>query len=216
MARTHYVKKAQKDQGLCMSPTCKHESREIKAGESYKHFSIRAYKGGRGTKKVYHSDCTVPRSHTTTSAQLGTIYDAQDDASKALGFLVADETSADTLREIAEGAAQGIREAGEMYGESADNMESGFGTSTYVSEEIREKADGCESWADEIEDAANDVEDFDEDEARTEAESEIEDNEYESDEDREAEIESLVDQKRQDWLDESVTKIEDAINNQPF
>jgi hypothetical protein len=215
MARTHYVKKAQKDQGSCMSPDCTHESREITVGMPYKHFSIRAYKGGRGTKKVYHSDCRVPQSHTTTSAQLGTIYDAQETASKLLSQFASDG-SVDDLRSIAQDAAQGIREAGEMYTESADNMESGFGTSTYISDEIREKGDGCESWADEIESAADDIEDFDEDAARGEAEDEYADEEFDTDEDRVNAVEESVESKRQDWSDEAVNAIEDALNNQPF
>jgi hypothetical protein len=216
MARTHIVKKAQKDQGRCMSPDCTHESREIVTGMSYKHFSIRSHKGGRGTKKVYHVDCHVPQSHRTTSAQLGMIYDAQEGATKALNSL-GNDCSVDDFRAIAEEAAQGIREAGEMYVESADNMESGFGTSTYVSDEIREKGEGCEGWADDIESAVDDIEDFDEDDATREAEAEVEDNEYDEDtDDRETEIESLIEDKRQTWFDEAVSTIEDAINNQPF
>jgi hypothetical protein len=215
MARTHTVKKAQKDQGRCMSPTCRHESREIKIGDSYKHFSIRAYKGGRGTKKVYHTDCHVPQSHRTTSAQLGMIYDAQETAQAELGNIGSDCT-ADDLRMIAEAAAQGIREAGEMYVESADNMESGFGTSTYISDEIREKGEGCESWADEIESAAQDIEDFDEDTVRSEVEGDHDAEDYGSEDEYEQAIEDDIESKRDEWFTEAVTAIEDAINDQPF
>ena len=215
MARTHIVKKAQKDQGRCQSPTCSHESREIKIGDSYKHFSIRAYKGGRGTKKVYHVDCHVPQSHRTTSAQLGMIYDAQEAAQAELSSIAAEDANADWFMQVAEAAAQGIREAGEMYVESADNMESGFGTSTYISDEIREKGEGCESWADEIESAAQDIEDFDEDDARQDAENEYADEEM-TDDERVNAVEESVESKRDDWFSEAQSAIEDAINNQPF
>jgi hypothetical protein len=215
MARTHIVQKAQKDQGSCQSPTCSHESREIKIGDSYKHFSIRAYKGGRGTKKVYHVDCHVPQSHRTTSAQLGMIYDAQETAQAELAAL--DNTATpDDFQAIAEAAAQGIREAGEMYVESADSMESGFGTSTYVSDEIREKGEGCESWADEIESAGQDIEEFDEDLARGEAEEENDAEDFDEESEREDAIESAIEDRRQTWFDEQVSAVEDAINNQPF
>jgi len=215
MARTHIVQKAQKDQGSCQSPTCSHESREIKIGDSYKHFSIRAYKGGRGTKKVYHVDCHVPQSHRTTSAQLGMIYDAQETAQAELAAL--DNTATpDDFQAIAEGAAQGIREAGEMYVESADNMESGFGTSTYISDEIREKGEGCEGWADEIESAAQDIEEFDEDLARGEAEEENDAEDFDEESERDDAIEEAIEDRRQTWFDEQVSAIEDAINNQPF
>jgi hypothetical protein len=213
MARTHVVKKAQKDQGRCMSPDCTHESREITVGMSYKHFSIRAYKGGRGTKKVYHVNCFVPASHRTTSAQLGMIYDAQEGAEKALASLAPEEADASTFESIAADAAQGIREAGEMYVESADNMESGFGTSTYISDEIREKGDGCESWADEIESV--DFEDFNEEDARSDAEGEYADEDMTDDERVDA-IEEAVESKRQDWFDEQVSNLENALHNQPF
>jgi hypothetical protein len=215
MARTHIVKKAQKDQGRCQSPTCSHESREIKIGDSYKHFSIRAYKGGRGTKKVYHVDCHVPQSHRTTSAQLGMIYDAQETAQAELVAL--DNTATpDDFQAIAEAAAQGIREAGEMYVESADNMESGFGTATSISDEIREKGEGCESWADEIESAGQDIEEFDEDLARGEAEEENDAEDFDEESEREDAIESAIEDRRQTWFDEQVSAVEDAINNQPF
>jgi hypothetical protein len=211
MARTHIVKKAQKDQGYCMSPTCSHEDKAIKVGDSYKHFTLRF-----GGKKVYHTDCNVPGSHTTASAQLGTIYDAQETASQALGSINAEDANADWFMEVAQAAADAIREAGEMYSESADNMESGFGTSTSISDEIREKGEGCESWADEIESAAQDIEDFDEDDARQDAENEHDAEDYEEESEREQAIEDEINTKRDDWFSEAVSAIEDAINNQPF
>ena len=69
-----------------------------------------------------------------------------------------------TLTDLAEavrGYAEGVREAGEGYGESADNIEEGFGHETYQSEEIREKSQACESLADELDSAADEIEGMD-------------------------------------------------------
>lgn len=220
MARTTYVEKARKAPGSCMSPTCSHAERTIAVGESYKHFSIRSHKGARGFKKVYHRDCSVPRSHTTTSSQLGTIYDAQDSGEQAIAALEADPENPESLREIASQVAEGIREAGEMYGESSDNIESGFGHSTYVSDELREKADGCENWADEVENL--DFEEYDPDdfEAFSEAPEQEKDESDEEFQARVEEHESKVEDEKQAhmeaWWEEQTSALEDAINNQPF
>lgn len=248
MARTTYVKKARKDQGLCMSPNCRAESREIKAGDPYKWFSIRSHRAGRGQRKQYHPQCPVPRSHTTTSAQLGTIYDAVEAAESEMASL--DSYEIGDLEVIGQAAAEGIREAGEMYGEGADNIESGFGHETYVSQELREKAEGCESWADEIEQV--DYDEFDEDDEpdeealRRETEVEVavemgvtnaaaldaadlldalntldlDTQEFEdtvNERVEEAMNENEPDEeKREEWWDEQKTKLQDALDNQPF
>jgi hypothetical protein len=140
-----------------------------------------------------------------SSPNLGAIADAQEDFYSATG----QAESVEDLRSAAEALAEAIREVGEAYTESADNMESGFGQSTYVSDEIREKADGCESWADEIESAASDLEDFDEDDARADAEVEAEDEE-------DADVDDLVEQKREEHLAEQLSNLESAAEAQPF
>lgn len=68
-----------------------------------------------------------------------------------------------------------IKPGGEVYRESAQNMEDGFGHETYQSAELNEKADALESAADEIESAALDLEEFDEDAARQEVLAEADD-----------------------------------------
>lgn len=207
MARTTYVKATRKDQGSCFSTQCKHPGEPIKKGDSYKWFSIRAYRGGRGMRKQYHADCTVPRSHTTTSNQLGTIYDAQDAADDALNALDQMEAVVEDFQQIAEECAAGIREAGEMYSEGSDNIESGFGHSTYVSDELREKADACESWADNLE--SLDFEDFDSDEVRAELETDAKD-------DPDLDVDEELESRRMAWFEDQAQRLQDAINDQPF
>lgn len=204
MARTIYVKKARKDQQPCMSPSCKHTSRAISAGMPYKHFSMKLTYGG--VRKVYHEDCHIPQSHRTTS-RMGEIYDAQEEAENAMPQ-EPDETG--TLETIASDFAQTVREVGEGYTESADNMEEGFGHSTFMSDELREKGESLEEWANDLE--SLDFEEFDEVEAREQArnDSDLED----GDEDT-PEVEEAVEEARSTWWEEQVEKLNSELGNCP-
>ena len=142
MARVHYVKKAQRDQGNCL--TC---GAPIMAGESYKWAKTRTHRGGTGWKKKWCSKHYPTRAQMTSSPHLATLYQAQDDAADAL----AECTSVADMQAAMQAAADGIREAAEGYRESAQNMESGFGPPTSMSEELESKADEIESYADDVE-----------------------------------------------------------------
>jgi len=136
MARTHFVKKSQK------ATRCLACGQEIPVGSSYQWFKMKTTYGG--IKKSYHTSCTIPPSHRTTS-RMGQIWDAQ----AALDLSAAEDF--DGLREQMEAFGQEIRQVAEEYSESADNMESGFGHATYQSDELRERAEALENWADEVE-----------------------------------------------------------------
>lgn len=58
-----------------------------------------------------------------------------------------------------ESAAESAREVGEEYEESASNMEEYFPSSSQV-DDIREKSENCDSWADALESAAGEVSDM--------------------------------------------------------
>jgi hypothetical protein len=116
----------------------------IEIGQSYKWFKMKTTYGG--IKRSYHPDCHIPPSHRTSS-RMGEIYDAQEALAADLGSA----ESFDAIREALEAFAATVREVGEGYEESAQNMEDGFGHETYQSQEIRERAEGLMSWADEIE-----------------------------------------------------------------
>lgn len=66
--RTNHVAKARKDQG-----TCSKCGQPIPKGATYKWL-----KGRYGPRRSYHASCVIPRSHTTGSAKLGQLWDAQD------------------------------------------------------------------------------------------------------------------------------------------
>ena len=57
--------------------------------------------------------------------------------------------------------AEIVREVASEYGESADNMEQAFTGGSSQIDEIREKQEALDGWADEIEQAASEFEDWD-------------------------------------------------------
>ena len=125
MARIHVVKRARKPQGNCMK--C---GTEIKVGDGYKWTAPRASKASRGWRKKICLRCEFRPSDTMSSPNLGAIADATQDFENALA-------SAETIEDMtaaAEALAEAIRDVGSNYEESADNMESGFGHSTYMSD----------------------------------------------------------------------------------
>lgn len=187
MARINRVKKARKPQGNCGK--C---GKAIEIGMAYIHWSNRATKAGRGWRRVRCTDreCFPRRSeYSTTSDKLAQLMDAQDDA----GNTIDNTAEISELEAALESAAEIARSVGEEYEESAQNIEDGFGHETYVSEEIREKAQACESWADALESAAQDLEEF-----------EDEQDEDEDDEEYEA--------RREEHFEEQRSKATDALS----
>lgn len=151
---------------------CEKCGTEITVGSPYKWIKPKSGPYG-GRMRVRCMTCPNWRpSETTSSAALSVLYGAQEAADDALGDWDAND-GADALREILTNLAEGVREAAEVYEESASNMEDGFGHETSLSAELREKAEALNSAADDIEGNADDIEDFDEDEATQEAESEV-------------------------------------------
>lgn len=171
-------------------------------------------------------------SETTGSAALSVLYGAQEAARDALDAWDPVD-GREALSEILTTLAEGVREAAEVYEESASSMEDGFGHETSLSAELREKADALNSAAYEIEFAAYDIEEFDESEAEHEADVEVAQVDEdavraetvtdwdeaaiaeaieEAKADREAEVQEAVDQKRDEWADEQRSKVEDAIS----
>lgn len=202
---------------------------EIKVGHPYKHVSPRSGPFG-GRKRVRCQQCPSWRpSELTGSEALRTLYAAQEAAEDALNNW--DRDDPEGLKEILTALADGVREAGEIYNESADNMEDGFGHETSISEELREKGEHLDGQADEIESAADDIEDWDEEEPRAEAEAdaladclidfeidgdpdleEAQDHEDWDDEVYEEKVLEFIDATREAWADEQIARVEEAIS----
>lgn len=136
--RINSVQKANKPQGKC--GRC---GKVIGKGDSY-----RWIKGRYGPRKVRCSNCRFRPSEMTSSDKLSRLYSAKECVEEAIGN---DFDSTDDIASELQDAANEAREVAEEYRESADNIESCFGSRTSQCDEIEEKADQCESWADALE-----------------------------------------------------------------
>ena len=172
VARVKSVGKARKDQGKCGG--C---DKPILAGDAYKWWTI----GFRSRYKNKRCEaCPVPPpSARESNEKIATIMAAEE------GFNPSNAACRDDLVSILEEAAENIRSAGEMWTESAEAMEQGFGHETEQSCEQQEKAEAAEAWADSIDEAAQNLDEEqgdDEDEnaylerLRDEAQSAFDDN----------------------------------------
>jgi hypothetical protein len=96
----------------------------------------------------------------TTSEKLATLYAANE----AVEDVIAGSPTCVSIAEALRQAAEEARQAGEMYQESAEAILEHFAESP-MADELEEKAQECESWADVLEDAAGNAdatEDLDE------------------------------------------------------
>lgn len=206
---------------------------EITVGSPYKWIQPKSGPYG-GRKRFRCAACpTWRQSETTSSGALAALYGAQEAADDALADW--DREDVDTLRTILTDAAEGAREAASVYRESAENMESGFGHATAISDELNEKADALDSEADDIEYVDIDEFEFDEDTARDEAETdaraeyvaELADNgavfdgdpathEAWDQDEYERRVEALIDEARDEardeWASDQEAKVSDAVS----
>lgn len=213
MARVTYVKaaKGRKDGRVRRCDKC---GTEIKPGDSYRWFANRI--GRSSQRKNFCATCPIRESDKTTSPHLQTIYAGQEAAEDALAVTDGELTLSD-IAEAVRGYAESLREASESYGESADNMEEGFGHETYQSQEIREKAEACESVADEVESIADEIENMDDPEA--DEDEFLADYEGETDEDDKPvdadEFAEHVQAKREERREAAMDRANEALGEMP-
>lgn len=213
MARVTYVKSA-KGRKDGRARKCSQCGTEILPGQSYKWFANRI--GRYSQRKDFCADCRIRPSMQTTSPHLQTIYAGQENAEDALAAGGNEMTLSD-IADAVRGYAEALREASESYGESADNMEDGFGHETANSQEIREKADECESIADTVEGAADEIESMDDPDA--EEDEFADDYEGETDEDDKPvnadEWAEHVQAKRDERREAAIDAANDALGEMP-
>jgi len=143
--------------------------------------------------------CVFRQSDLTSSDKLSRVYSAQEEAEDRLGAW--DGADADEARGILTDLAEAVREVGEEYQESADNIMESFPSGNSTSEECEEKASGLEDWADTCESAADDIEDFDEAGVEPEPDESKED---------------AVVRAREAWAEEVRSNVEGAIVECPL
>lgn len=144
MARIYYVKKARKARGACDS--C---GNEIEAGQGYKWVAVRPSGPRSSLEMRRHTTCPSWRPSELSFSKMRGIYAAQEAFDDESGSW---EHETDVQASL-EAFAEAVREVAEEYRESATNIEDGFGHATYVSDELNEKADALDGWADEVESA---------------------------------------------------------------
>lgn len=135
--RLHYVKSARKAD----------KAAGIKVGDAYYWWKFR--RGGK-----YKSKTRPPRSRLTRSSFLATMYDAEDAVAKAAGD--AKEGELEDLASALEDAAGDVRQAGEDAQSSFDNMPEGLQQGD-TGQLLEQRVDWCNTLADEIDNAAEEV-----------------------------------------------------------
>jgi len=147
------------------------------------------------------------------------VYDAHENLSKNVAEFFAAWSAEDTdvsgLVWCIEEARDAVSEVAEEYRESADAFPNGGG----IADALQEKADTLESWASALDDAANGIEEWREQDVQFDAED-VERRENESDEDYAARVEEARDEAvreaREEWREEVRRLAEDALGEYPL
>lgn len=142
MARVHHVAKRRVGKRGEYVLRCTRCGQPIEYGQPYKWFKMKQARGG--IKKSYHPDCEIKMADRSTS-RLVPIWEAQQ------AFDTGSCDTVDELRAALEELAQVVRDVEQEYRESVENMEAGFGHRTYQADELEERAEALEGWADELE-----------------------------------------------------------------
>lgn len=127
---------------------CESCGKDIEIGTPYKHVTPKSGPYG-GYQRNRHADCPTWRPSELSSSKMAAIMAAQE----SFEDQIASAEDWDTIKQLLDEVAEAAREVASEYGESADNMEDGFGHETSASAELREKSDALEGWADELEQA---------------------------------------------------------------
>lgn len=131
MAKVHFVKSARKDNPVA------------KKGESY--YWWKPMVGGRGGAKRFSKEYPS-RSQTTQSEFLSSLYGIEDGSMK-------DAQTPEDFKAVAEE----LRELGQEQQDKYDNMPEGLQQGD-TGQVLEERAQNCESWADEIDQRADELE----------------------------------------------------------
>jgi hypothetical protein len=131
MARVYHVKKARKEHA------CEKCGATIHVGDPYKWTKPKtSHYGGR--KRTRCTTCPGWKPSEVSTSRLAIIWDAQQSLESA---------------EDVQGVIDAAREVSEGDMEAAENIRDGFGHDTQQSEELEERGQELEGWADELENA---------------------------------------------------------------
>lgn len=134
---------------VCDAPGC---GKPIEVGTPYKWVKPKSGPYG-GRTRARHGDCPTWRQwdlSNSLDAQLARVsHEAQDGV---------DTTDPSSVAEALRNAAEGVRDIASQKEEGADNIESGFGHETEQSTQLRDTAESLNTWADEMDEKADEVE----------------------------------------------------------
>lgn len=156
--RVHTVQKAR----AAKKPrSCRRCGHKIEAGETYRWAEPRY-----GPLLIWCHE-HYPRRSELSSSKLGQVWDAQDE------FDVSEVTDIDEIKTAVEAVGEIARDVASEYEDSISNMPEGL-QEGQVAEEMREKIDALEAYADELESwDPDEVEEFDEETVTEEVSSEV-------------------------------------------
>ncbi len=148
MARLTHVKAARARKEGREPYACGRCSKTIEVGDSYYWWAHRL-----GASSQRHNRCEEHRPRPS-EMQMSPYRAQAYAASESI-----DDAEIEDLPAALTDAAESVREdVAEALRESAQNIEEGFGHPTSQSEELEERAEAFETWADELEQAASEVE----------------------------------------------------------
>ena len=136
-------------------------SNPIIGGQTYYEWSFRY--GGTHRQHESHGR---PKASQLTQSKLSGVYSAVESAESAIN----DADNVDDIRAALEECASEVESVKDEYQESLDNMISQDGS---VAQDVQEKIDALESFIDELNNVAGDMDEFDEDEPEEPETSEV-------------------------------------------
>lgn len=164
MAQTHHVASARKTKDG-KRPSCCTCHQPIEVGQAYSWNQPSRF----SARYQWHQSCKAPRPSTLEpNEKRGAAYAAFEDAYDSIDALREQEWTdpealLDAWKDIVSTCAEGVREAAEMWRESASNIEDGFGHETEQSMEQNEHGDTYEGVADDIDQQADELDDYEAD-----------------------------------------------------
>ena len=148
MPRVHHVKRARKPNPVVTGWDIRRARKKKDDSAAYYHWSFR-YGGKRYSKKY-------PRASQLTQSKMGEFYSAQEE----IEDIEVTAATAPDVPGMLESAVENARAVSEEYNSSADSMEDAFPGGCPTMDECREKAEGIESWCDEVEGYASEAQDM--------------------------------------------------------
>lgn len=231
MPRVNSAKKSSRGKDI----RCEACGKSITAGQEYYFWEFRY-----GGKHNQHKACGMPKASQLTQSKLSAAYSAIESAEKQLNdFTVNDadgkfdldtaKSAPADIANILNECASEIESVRDEYQESLDNMPDGTQDGA-VGSEIQEKIENLESFVSDLQDAANDIENEEFESEDTEPEEpkreDFEDQGEHGDDqfadcmaDYEAELAEYnekIPKAMQEWVNELVSKAQEALSNYSF